>query len=377
MSRQAVIARITQYFDDGGFFSELARRVAVHSESQRPDSAPDCRAYLEGEIGPTLHEMGYGWRVVDNPKRGFGPFLIAERREADAGTTVLTYGHGDVVLGQEGAWAEGRDPWTLTRDGDRWYGRGTADNKGQHSINIAALRAVIEERGKLGFNSRILIETGEEAGSPGLHEICDLEREALAADVLIGSDGPRLDPGRACIFGGTRGAMNFDLIVDLRDGGHHSGNWGGLIANPGTILANALAAIAGPEGAIKVPEWRPQAIPNSVRSALAGLEIDAGPDGPEVDPDWGEPGLTPAERVFAWPSFEVLAFHCGDPEKPVNAIPPRAQAHCQIRYVVGPDWRDFLPALRRHLDANGFPQVEVRPAEKGFMRATRLDPDHP
>ena len=37
--------------------------------------------------------------------------------------------------------------------------------------------------------------------------------------------------------------MNFDLVVDLREGGHHSGNWGGLIANPGFILAHALASI--------------------------------------------------------------------------------------------------------------------------------------
>ena len=38
---------------------------------------------------------------------------------------------------------------------------------------------------------------------------------------------------------------------------------------------------------------------------------------------------------------------------------------------------DFLPALRRHLDAHGFPMVEIAPAERAFMRATRLDPDHP
>jgi hypothetical protein len=25
---------------------------------------------------------------------------------------------------------------------------------------------------------------------------------------------------------GCRGAVNFDLIVELREGGHHSGNWG-------------------------------------------------------------------------------------------------------------------------------------------------------
>ena len=47
---------------------------------------------------------------------------------------------------------------------------------------------------------------------------------------------------------------------------------------------------------------------------------------PEIDPDWGEPGLTPAEKVFAWNTFEVLAFKTGNPDNPVNAIPPSASA---------------------------------------------------
>jgi len=43
---------------------------------------------------------------------------------------------------------------------DRWYGRGTADNKGQHTINLAALEQVLRARGgRLGFNLTILIET--------------------------------------------------------------------------------------------------------------------------------------------------------------------------------------------------------------------------
>ena len=49
-----------------------------------------------------------------------------------------------------------------------------------------------------------------------------------------------------------------DLVVDLREGGHHSGNWGGLLANPGIILAHALACITDARGTIAVPKWRTQ-----------------------------------------------------------------------------------------------------------------------
>jgi acetylornithine deacetylase/succinyl-diaminopimelate desuccinylase-like protein len=255
-------------------------------------------------------------------------------------------------------------------EGDRIYGRGTADNKGQHTINLAAVETVLRARGSLGFNLKVLIETGEEVGSPGLKAMCEQHKELLRADVLIASDGPRLQPQRATLFLGSRGALNFDLVVDLRAGGHHSGNWGGLLANPGILLSHAIASITDARGAIRVPEWRPDSLTPSVRSALAGLQV-------ENYEDWGEPGLTPAERVFGWCSFEVLAFVTGNPERPVNAIPPRASAHCQLRYVVGIDPADIVPALERHLAREGFASVVVKQSREGFFPATRLDPEHP
>ena len=376
MSRDGAIERASRYFDEGKFRDDLARRVAFKTESQVPESRPHLATYLDQEIKRAFEHMGYGVRIVPNPTEG-GPFLIATRIEDPSLPTVLGYGHADVIRGLEPQWRKGLDPWTLTVEGERWYGRGTADNKAQHLINMLALEEVIAERGRLGFNSKFLIETGEEIGSPGLREICAQEKEALAADLLIGSDGPRLTPNRPTVYMGTRGAMNFDLIVDLREGGHHSGNWGGLLANPGAILANAIASIIDEKGRVKARDILPRAIPNSVRAALADCEIEASADGPQIDAWWGEPGLTPAEKVYAWNTFEVLAFRTGNPENPVNAIPPKAVAACQIRYTVDVHPDKFLPALRKHLDAHGFQNVAIKAWDKGYFAATRLDPDHP
>ncbi|HVP09443.1 MAG TPA: M20 family metallopeptidase [Burkholderiales bacterium] len=376
MSRAQAISHAERYFDEGGFFADLARRVAIPTESQNPERREDLARYLEGEMRPSLQRLGFSCRILENPK-GAGPILVAERIEDPALATVLSYGHGDVIRGQEASWKAGLDPWTLKREGDRLYGRGTADNKGQHSINLGAVAAVLAVRKRLGFNLKMLLETGEEVGSPGLKEFCRQNRDLLKADVLIASDGPRLQPGQPTVFLGSRGALNMDLVVDLRNGGHHSGNWGGLLANPAIILAHALSTITGPRGEIQLKAWRPDTLTPAVREALSGLEVDGGEDGPKVDPGWGEPELTPAERVFGWSSFEVLAFTAGNPDKPVNAIPPRASAHCQLRYVVGIDPADIVPALRRHLEEAGFPMVKVTEARDGFFKATRLDPQHP
>ncbi len=376
MSRAGALARAEEFFDSGGLFTLLAKRVAYPTESPVEERGPEARAYLTAEMLPYLEAMGFSGEVVPNPELPRLPLLVAARVEGDGLPTVLVYGHGDTVRGMGGRWRGGLDPWTLTAVGDRWYGRGTADNKGQHTINLAALDAVLRERGRLGFNVKVLIEMAEEVGSPGLHRVCREGRDRLRADVLIASDGPRLSPGEPTLFCGSRGVANFDISVDLREGAHHSGNWGGLLANPGVILANALTTIVDGRGRILVPELRPPPIPESVRQALARVRV-TGEGGPPIDPGWGEPGLTPAEKVYGWNTFEVLAFTCGDPDAPVHAIPPRAWARCHIRYVKGSDPARFLRGLRRHLAAHGFFGVRVRRVDEGAMVATRTDPDHP
>ncbi len=379
-SRDGAIARAFDYFDNGTFEAELARRVAYRTESQKPDSLQELHRYLDEDIIPAFDAMGFRCQKYDNPLPGGGPFLLAERT-GDAGwPTVLGYGHGDVIIGIEDQWTKGEGAWRTARDGDRLYGRGTADNKGQHTINMAAVRCVLEERGDLAFNAKFLIEMGEENGSLGLREVLEDNRSDFDADVFIGSDGPRVQPARPTLTLGARGAENFDLIVNLRDGGHHSGNWGGLIADPATILAHAIASIVGPTGQIMIKEWLPPPTPASVKDSLRGIEIDAGPSAPQIDPDWGEPGLTPAEKVYSWNSFAVLAMKSGNPDSPVNAIAPWARANCQLRYFAGTDAARILPALRSHLDDNGFDMVEIGPPPPenaaGFA-ASRTDPDHP
>ena len=230
----------------------------------------------------------------------------------------------------------------------KYLGRGTVDNKGQHWTNLGGLRA-----------------------------FCEQNRGLLKADVLIASDGPRLDPARATIVLGSRGLVIFELALKLRDGAHHSGNWGGLLRDPGTVLSHALACLADARGQIAVSEWRPNTLTPDIRDILADITVSGGPGAPEIDADWGEDGLSPEERVYGWNSFAVLALEHGDPAKPQNAIAPEARAVCQLRYVIGTDPDDALLALRRHLDRHGFHDVTVTPTRMARMRATRQDHNDP
>jgi acetylornithine deacetylase/succinyl-diaminopimelate desuccinylase-like protein len=373
--RGDAIARVREHFHSGEFLRELGERISYRTQSQNPGSGDALRHYLTENLQPALAELDFKTRLIELPT-GKGPYLLAEYHEDSSRPTLLTYGHGDVVPGMAGEWRDNLDPWKTTIKGDRVYGRGTADNKGQHSINIAALRAVRQARGgKLGFNVKFIIETGEEIGSPDLRQVCESHREELKADLFLASDGPRLSAERPTIFLGCRGGNRIHLDVKLREGGHHSGNWGGVLANPATILANAIASLVDHKGRLKLEALKPPRISNQVRAALADVKIEPTADEPALSPDWGEEGLTAAERLYAWNTLEVLAMSSGNIDNPANAIPGQARAVLQLRFVVGTRHNEVIDAVRTHLHANGFPMVEVSGAQR--FAASRTDVDSP
>ncbi len=376
MNRSDVLALAAQYYDSGDLMADLQRRVACPTESQNPQRQPELEQYLRDEIGVSLQGMGFEWQLVDNAQAGKPPLLLARRMEDASLPTILMYGHGDVVNGQEGRWKQDRSPWQLTQHGDQWFGRGTADNKGQHTINLGALAATLRARdGKLGLNIKMIFEMSEEIGSPGLLEACVEHADYLRADLFLASDGPRLAATHPTLFLGSRGALQLRLTLNPDNGAHHAGNWGGVLLNPGLVLAHAVASLVNASGVIQVAGLRPPAISERVRALISDFNIGGDAGDPALADGWGEPGLSAAERLFAWNTLELIAFETGNAARPVGAIPAQAQAVFQLRFVVGTDWQQGQQHLRRHLDAHGFAAVQI--TLEGSAPATRLDPDDP
>ena len=367
--KEKAVQHATQYFDKGYFKKDLAELISVKTESQNNEC--NLENYYDQNIIPMLVKMGFKCKVMENPLSKANIILFAERIENAEFSTILTYGHGDVVLGQDSCWDNGLSPYKLIEKDNRYYGRGTADNKGQHLINIKALYSLLSVQKKLGFNFKILFEMGEEIGSPGLKAFCQENKELLKADVFIASDGPRISQKIPTIFTGSRGGINFDLSVNLRDNAHHSGNFGGILKDPSIILSHAIASITDARGQINIPEWLPTSLTPDIKEILAKLPlVDAGFD---LDPDWGQKELTMTERVFGWNSFSVLAMLSGEPEAPLNAISGHARSTCQLRFVVGTDVNKIIPALRNHLNSFGFEDVNIHESEMIPFPATRLE----
>ncbi len=187
--------------------------------------------------------------------------------------------------------------------------------------------------------------------------------------MLIASDGPRLSAQRPTLYLGSRGALNMDFSVDLREGAHHSGNWGGLLANPGVVLAHALASIITRDGRVLVPELLPAGIPGSVRARARRLRRRCpAPTEPAIDDELGRAGPHRGRRrCTAGTPSRCSPFAPAIPTTRSTRFPARATAHCQVRFVAGTDPQAFVPALRRHLDAHGFGDVQVSAARQGLL----------
>jgi len=117
------------------------------------DNLADHEGYFE-----TSSYEAYGYEGRPN---------VAGRVEGGNGPTLAIGGHIDVVDVTEDEWT--RDPWSLTREGDTLYGRGSADMKGGLAAALIAIEALdslgIELGGDLLFESTI--EPREDGGVGG------------------------------------------------------------------------------------------------------------------------------------------------------------------------------------------------------------------
>src|SRR5205085_12533593 len=90
------------------------------------------------------------------------------------------------------------------RDG-RIYARGAGDNKGQHFAQLMAIESLLDYQKTLPCNIKFLLEGEEEVGSPHMPDFVREHRDELMADLVITSDGPVHESGRAEILFGVRG----------------------------------------------------------------------------------------------------------------------------------------------------------------------------
>jgi acetylornithine deacetylase/succinyl-diaminopimelate desuccinylase-like protein len=182
---------------------------------------------------------------------GRAPLIVMEV-PGDGAETVLLYGHLDKQPGLVG-WREGLSAWEPVREGDKLYGRGGADDGYAAFASLTAIR-LVQEQGLAHARCVILIESGEESGSPDLPAYV----EALAARIGTPSLVVCLDSGcgnydQLWLTTSLRGLIAGDLRVQILTEGIHSGTASGIVPSTFRIVRQLLSRIEDEQtGAIRL-----------------------------------------------------------------------------------------------------------------------------
>lgn len=308
------------------------RIPSVSSQSKRKKEVRRCAEYLKKE----LLRIGLHKAVVQETKGH--PVVYGEWKHPKKGKpTLLIYGHYDVQPEDPvSLWKS--PPFKPTIRGGDLYGRGVIDDKGQVYIHLKALEAHLKVNNELPLNVKFLIEGEEEIGSPHLEPYLKKYKKQLAADLMVISDTPMLKKGAPSICYGLRGISYLEVEVFGPRHDLHSGQWGNVVANPATVLAEMIAKLKDRHGRVLIPGFYDDLKPitSKERKRLQHLKISLN----DYKKSAGAPAFTAVkgysflESIWAIPSLDVngiVSGYTGEGAKTI--IPSRAKAKISMRLV--------------------------------------------
>lgn len=332
--------KVRNYIDAnrGRFLEELFELLRIPSISAQSDYKPEmvrCAEWLRD----ALLKSGAD-RAEVMPTAG-NPVVYAEKIVDPAKPTVLVYGHYDVMpVDPLEEWET--EPFEPVVKGNRIYGRGADDDKGQLYMHVKAFEAMVAG-GALPCNIKFMLEGEEEIGSPSLYKFCEDNRALLQSDVILVSDTSLIGWDTPSITCGLRGLTYMQVEVQGPNRDLHSGLFGGAVANPANVLADIISKLVDDKGRVTIPGFY-----DSVRELTAGeraefnkapFDLDKYRKSLDVADVQGEEGYTTMERTGVRPSLDVNGIwggYTGEGTKTI--IPARASAKISMRLVPDQDY---------------------------------------
>lgn len=356
-------------------YLELLR---IPSISALPEHGPDCQRAAEWIAGE-LDRIGFD-HVEVSPTAG-KPVVYADWLRAPGAPTVLVYCHYDVQPVDPIEEWETAPFEPFIRDG-RVVGRGAADDKGQLHMHLQAFEALLETRGRLPINVRIVFEGEEESSSAGLAAWLPANLHRLAADAVVISDTGFFEGNRPALCVGLRGMVYTQIDVSGPVQDMHSGGFGGLIENPINALARIIAALKDDKGVVQVPGFYDEVVKldQAERRALATMAYDdeAVRQLCGVPVLVGEAGYEPLERLGYRPTLDVNGIWGGfQGEGSKTIIPAKAHAKVSCRLVPNQDPEAIFERFRAFVLDVAPPGVTVEVNLMGSGRPVVVGADDP
>ncbi|MET9900335.1 dipeptidase [Streptomyces sp. NPDC006446] len=321
--------------------TDLAELVAIPSVADPRQYPPEECHRAAQWVADAFTEAGlHDVHLAETPDGSHA--VIGHRPPPPGAPTVLLYCHYDVQPPlDDAAWTT--PPFTLTERDGRWYGRGTADCKGNIVMHLTALRALGDD---IPVGLKFVAEGSEEQGTGGLEQYVAQHPEQFLADALLVCDTGNAEVGTGTATITLRGLANVVVTVDTLAGEVHSGMFGGPAPDALAALIQILATLRDPvTGATRVNDLDCEGGWEGVGYDEEQFRADAGVlDGVRLTGTG-----TVADRLWARPAVTVLGIDCPPVVGSAAAVPATARARVSLRVPPGTDPVAARAALTRHL----------------------------
>ena len=330
-------------------------------------------------IGSAMREAGIDADVL--PGEGNHPYVVGSA--AGAGErTLLFFNHYDIANYTKPVRerAGERQPFSGAIEDARVYARGVADDKATLLSRIHAVRTWHEARGELPLTVTFLLEGKRTLATEALKRFLHRHASRVQADACCWEAGSKDESDRPLITLGHKGQLFIELTCRTANADYPSRIT--ALPNAAWRLSWALAAIKGPDERVRLPGFYDDVRPITETDERVFYRRLA-PDAEALRHRAGVRGFVKGlsgqavmRFVYSEPTATicgVTAGHTGPGHKLVT--PGDARAHLEFRLVPDQDPDRILAALRAHLDAQGFDDIEV--TVLGANPPYSISADHP
>ncbi len=322
-----------------------------------------------------LNGIGANGRLVETD--GY-PFVYGEIG-GQSDKTLAFYDHYDVQPPDPlDLWES--DPFEPDIRNGTFYARGVSDNKGNLIARVAAVDAYLRARGELPVNVKFIFEGEEEIGSPNVEGFAEQHRDLIQADGCIWEAGYCDTTGRREVYLGVKGILYVELTARRANVDLHS-SMAAIVPSGAWHLQRALQSLKDHEEHILIGGFYDSVLAptDADRQALRTMPFEEDGKRTQLGLDAFINGLTGEallEQYVFQPTCNIAGMWSGYTEAGLKTVlPHEAKAKLDFRLVPNQDPHEIYDLLVKHLQAQGFGDIEVELLAAEHPARTPMD--HP
>jgi len=329
-------------------------------------------------VRSTLKKSGINAEILT--MKEYPPIVYGEvKSKRNPNKTLLFYNHYDVQpVEPVELWDD--DPFSGKIKGNRIYGRGSSDDKGELITRIRAITSFLKVTGDVPCNVKFVIEGEEETGSAHIEEYLRKYRKKFSCDGVIWEFGHVDSKNRPIIDLGMKGLLYVELTLRESNMDAHS-SLAVLIKNPAWRLTEAIKTLRDSSGKILIKDWYKEVQPLSKSDIKILKEFPF--DEKEFKKEYGvkkflgnKTGLEVKKALVAESTCNIagiISGYYGEGAKTV--LPAEARVKIDFRLVPKMNPKKQAMRLKRHLRSRGFGDIEIKIYHG--EAAARTNPKHP